>query len=108
MFINVSISNLTLTTRELAIDTTFRSNYAGMSLFAVLAELDGTRIPQASQYQERVGSDDSSDFGNLTHALVNTLRLSGLAPLFVRCDKVKTEMNDTPEVWSLTNVKPCF
>ena len=56
IYINASISSLALTTREIAIDATFGTNNAGMSLFAILAELDGIGIPLAYLFLERINS----------------------------------------------------
>ena len=111
IYINASISSLALTTREIAIDTTFGTNNAGMSLFAVLAELDGIEIPLAYLFLERINSDEPTVSGNLIQILVKfleKLRLSGLAPSFVGCDKDKSEINAIQEVWPLSNVQLCF
>ena len=46
-YISEAISTLTTRAKELAMDATFGTNNAGMDMFAVLAEVEGTGVPLA-------------------------------------------------------------
>ncbi|KAI1000651.1 hypothetical protein K3495_g7545 [Podosphaera aphanis] len=52
-YIRASIDALSGTTRKIAIDATYGTNNAGMELYAVLAELDGTGAPMAYLFVEK-------------------------------------------------------
>jgi hypothetical protein len=46
-YISDAIGTLTTRAKELAMDATFGTNNAGMDMFAVLAEVEGTGVPLA-------------------------------------------------------------
>jgi hypothetical protein len=51
-YISDSINTLARDSRELAMDSTFGTNNGGLSLFSVLAEVDGTGAPLAYCFVE--------------------------------------------------------
>ena len=53
-------------TKEVAIDATFGKNNAGMDLYAVLAELDGTGVPLAYLFVEKDNSTGPAPAGTMT------------------------------------------
>ena len=81
------ISTLLLSVKEVAMDATFGTNNAGMDLFALLAELDGTGVPLAYCFVETVSIDNTrhSEPGALTAILdkfLRVLKAGGLDPAF--------------------------
>ena len=69
-----SIDALSRTTREMAIDATFGTNNAGMDLYAVLAELDGTGVPMAYLFVEKDTLTGTASSGTMTQVLDQFLR----------------------------------
>ena len=53
LYISASIDELLKATKEMVIDATFGTNSAGMHLFGVLAEFDGTGVPIAYLFVEK-------------------------------------------------------
>lgn len=92
IYIHGSIEALARTTREVAIDETYGTNNAGMDLFTLLAELDGTGFPMAYLFVEKKSLSGMASCGSLKQILDQFLRpikeLHHLAPSFVRdkCD----------------------
>lgn len=66
IYISVSILNLAMATKEIVIKAAFGINITGMSLLAVLAELDETGVPLAYLFVEKVGLYEPTVSGNLT------------------------------------------
>lgn len=111
IYIRETIDLLSATTKEIAIDATYGTNSAGMQLFAVLAELDGTGVPLAYLFVEKDASCSSAFPGTLTQILDQYLRYlsqTGLVPAFVGCDKDKAEINAIQQVWPFCKVQLCF
>ena len=100
--------------KELAMDATFGTNNAGMDLFAVLAELDGTGIPLAYIFVETLPSEDSnrrSDPGATTHILsqfIYYLKDSGFNPIFFGTDKDHSEISAVKAVWPNVSIQLCY
>ncbi|KAI0992617.1 hypothetical protein K3495_g15568, partial [Podosphaera aphanis] len=95
-YIRASIDALSATTREIAIDATYGTNNAGMELYAVLAELDGTGAPMAYLFVEKNNSFGTSSLGTMTHVIYQILGVLdnlGFNPSFVDCDKDESEIN---------------
>ena len=75
LYIRASIDALPGTTREIAIDATYGTNNAGMELYAVLAELDGTGAPMAYLFVEKNNSSGTSSPGTMTQVIYQFLRV---------------------------------
>lgn len=114
IYIEASISSLAQQTKELVIDATYGTNNAGMELYSVLAELDGTGVPLAYMFVEKCGSTGSNrpmEDGAMTHVLDQFLRplfLAGFTPSFFGCDKDKSEINAIKKVWPSVKIQLCF
>ncbi|KAI0993432.1 hypothetical protein K3495_g14752 [Podosphaera aphanis] len=74
IYINASIDVLKRTTAEVAIDATYGTNNAGMDLYAVLAELDGTGVPMAYLFVKKDRLTWTAPTGAITQILVKFLR----------------------------------
>ncbi|KAI0994087.1 hypothetical protein K3495_g14096, partial [Podosphaera aphanis] len=59
IYIHASISNLAQNTKEIVIDATFGTNNAGMDLFAVLAEFDGTGTPLVYLFVQKLAPTEA-------------------------------------------------
>ena len=98
LFVRESMSSLHSEAKELAMDATFGTNNAGMDLFAVLAEVDGTGVPLAYCFLGITPSADGvrrADAGALTHILeqfLRRIRLAGFSPTFSGMDKDASEI----------------
>ena len=108
-----SLNNLEV--RELAMDATFMTNNAGMDLFAVLAEVDGTGVPLAYCFVEVIPSNDgtkqAADAGALTHILqqlLQRIRLAGFDPAFFGTDKDASEINAVKLTFPETTIQLCY
>lgn len=111
IYISASINELSKEIKEIVIDATFGSNSAGMLLFGVLAEFDGTGVPVAYLFVEKDTSAGTAPIGAMTIILDQFLRPlleSGLNPSFVGCDKDKSEINAVQQVWPSAKVQLCF
>jgi hypothetical protein len=113
IYIRRSMSMLASETKELAMDATYGTNNAGMELFAVLAELDGTGVPLAYLFLETRLEDGekNTDRGAVTHLLdqfLRPLKTSGFDPTFFGCDKDNSEIAAIQQVWPATTIQLCF
>ncbi|KAI0991125.1 hypothetical protein K3495_g17062, partial [Podosphaera aphanis] len=110
IYTNASIDALKRTTAEVAIDATHGTNNAGIDLYAVLAELDGTGVPMAYLFFKKDRLTGTAPTGAITQILVKFLRLlqeRNIAPLFVGCDKDRSEINAIEQVWPLARIQLC-
>jgi hypothetical protein len=80
-------------------DATFGTNNAGMDLFAVLAEVEGARVPLAYCFMEVFENDVKGERHAMPGAtssvlcqFLQPLRLSGLNPIFFGTDKDMAEI----------------
>ena len=94
-------------------DATFGTNNAGMDLFALLAELDGTGVPLAYCFVETISAKQTrhSEPGALTAILDQFLRVlkSGrLDPAFFGVDKDFSEIAAVKQVFPSAKVQLCF
>ena len=96
-------------------DATFGTNNAGMDLFAVLAEVDGTGVPLAYCFVYVIPSDDGktkkADAGALTHVLqqfLQRIRLAGFNPTFFGTDKDASEISAVRLSWPETTIQLCY
>lgn len=108
IYIHASISNLAQNTKEIAIDATFGTNNAGMDLFAVLAEFDGTGTPLAYLFVQKLAPAEAGAMTQVLVKFMEKIRFLGLEPSFVGCDKDKSEINAIQEVWPSAKVQLCF
>ena len=110
-YISDSISTLGQA-KELAMDATYGTNNAGMDLFAVLAEVDGTGVPLAYCFMEVVENDNKGEHrampgatgGILCHFL-QELRDLGLDPTL---DKDTSEIFAVRQTWPNTVIQLCY
>ena len=91
-FCREAIDTLSSSVKEVAMDATFGTNNAGMDLFALLAEVDGTGVPLGYCFVEVNSGEGNhrSDRGALPNILAQFLggfRRSGLRPAFFGIDK---------------------
>lgn len=114
LFIPQSIDLLASSTKEVAMDATFGTNNAGMDLFAVLAEYDGSGIPLAYCFVQKMPSESGvsgADPGALSNVLtqfLSHLRNLGLNPTFFGTDKDRSEIFAIKQVWPETTVQLCY
>ncbi|KAI0996088.1 hypothetical protein K3495_g12092 [Podosphaera aphanis] len=108
IYIHASISNLAQNTKEIAIDATFGTNNAGMDLFAVLAEFDGTGTPLAYLFIQKIAPTKAGAMTQVFVRFMEKMLFGGLDPSFIGCDKDKSEINAIQEVWPSAKVQLCF
>ena len=114
LFVRESMSSLHRNVRELAMDATFGTNHAGMDLFAVLAELDGTGVVLAYCFVGVSPSHDGprrADAGALTCVLeqfLQRIRMAGFNPSFFGTDKDTSEIAAVKLVWPEATLQLCY
>jgi hypothetical protein len=98
-YISDSISTLGHA-KELAMDATYGTNNAGMDLFAVLAEVDGTGVPLAYCFMEVVENDNKGEprampgaTGGILCQFLQELRDSGLQRHVLLLDNDKDHLS---------------
>ena len=87
------------------------TDYAGMDLYAVLAELDGSGVPLAYMFVKKQNLHRTASAGSLTQVLDQFLRLVkdfGFSPSFVDCDKDRSEINAIQQVWPSARFQLCL
>ena len=96
-------------------DATFGTNSAGMDLFAVLAELDGSGIPVAYCFLDKTATKkqgtSQSIPGSTTSILVQLLqrvKSLGFNPTFFTTDKDQAEISAIRQVWPRTSIQLCY
>ena len=94
-------------------DATFGTNNAGMDLFALLAEFDGTGVPLAYCFVETISVEHTrhSEPGALTGILdqfLRVLKAGGLDPAFFGVDKDLSEIAAVKQVFPSAKVQLCF
>ena len=106
LFARKPMSCLRSRAKELAMDATYGTNNAGMNLFAVLAEMDGTGIPLAYCFIGKIPSVDGAmqgaDPGATTGILrqfLSHIRQAGFSPTFFGTDKDQSEISAVKQVW---------
>lgn len=102
----------------LVMDSTYGTNNAGMDLFAVLAEIDGTGLPLAYCLLQVVKSPEAgnksvrADLGAklcvLTKFLERLKEKIDLRPRFFAIDKDAAEIFAVKSVWPHTKVQLCY
>ena len=113
LFCREAIDALSSSAKEVTMDATFGTNNAGMDLFALLAEFDGTGIPLGYCFIQVTPMEPSrrSEQGALTGILVQFLRrfqLLGLNPSFFGIDKDHSEIGAVTQVFPDAKVQLCF
>lgn len=114
-YINDSIRELALRAKELAMDATFGTNNAGMQLFAVLAEVDGTGVPLAYCFLEVFANNAKGERRAMPGAIsgvlcqfLRYLKASGLNPTFFGTDKDPSEIFAVRQTWPNATVQLCY
>jgi len=115
LFISDSIRVLAPCAKELAMDATYGTNNAGVELFAVLAEVDGTGVPLAYCLVEVFEDNEKGERLAIPGAirgvlcqLLQNLRASGFAPTFFGTDKDPSEISAVRETWPTATVQLCY
>lgn len=114
-YITDAVHHLAESTKEVALDATFGTSNNAMSLYAVLAELDGSGIPLAYCFTEvhenNVHGARKATPGSTTAVLdqfLSPLRDRGLNPTFVGTDKDFAEIRAVQQVWPAAKVQLCY
>ena len=113
-YVRDPIAVLTSEAKEVAMDATYGTNSAGIDLFAVLAEVDGTGVPLAYCFAETLASEDGKkqkDSGAITCLLTQFLRplkTSGFRPTFFGSDKDFSEIGAIKQIWPDTTIQLCY
>ncbi len=114
-YIPDSINTLASNTKELVVDATFGTNNAGMDLFAVLGEVDGTGVPLAycfvGIYKDNAKGARLAEPGATTAILdqfLRPLQASGFNPTFFGTDKDFSEIEAIRQVWPDVTIQLCF
>ena len=100
--------------KELAMDATYGTNSAGMELSAVLAEVDGTGVPVAYCFLEKLPAENGnrqSQAGATTRvlaAVLQQLKDVGFRPTFFGCDKDQAEINAIKSVFETVTIQLCY
>lgn len=114
LYIPQTIDKLASSTKEVAMDATFGTNNAGMDLFTILAEYDGSGIPLAYLFVQRmtpesgVGGADPGALPNILCQFLSYLRDRGLKPTFFGTDKDRSEIFAIKQVWPGITVQLCY
>lgn len=115
VFVSPSIRDLGAEARELAMDATFGTNSAGMSLFSVLAEVDGSGIPLAYCFVRVLPTADGSTprpqpnaTSQILVQLLRHLQAAGIEPAFFNTDKDFAEIGAVGLVWPNTKHQLCL
>lgn len=115
-YITEALSLLKSSSRELVMDSTFGTNNLGISLYAVLAELDGTGVPIAYCFLGTILAESSAavarrDPGATTAVLQDFLKSLAVAdfdPKFFGTDKDFAQISAIQSVWPNTKVQLCY
>ena len=113
-YICSSMRLLASKSRELAMDSTFGTNNAGMDLFVILAEVDGTGIPltycfiQMGDSKAGVSGSNAGDQRDLLNQFLWLLRESGFRPTFYGVDKDAAEISAVRQTWPETSIQLCY
>ena len=114
-YISDSITMLGPHAKELAMDATFGTNNAGIDLFAVLAEVDGTGVPLAYCFVEIVENNNKGERRAIPGAIsgilcqfLQHLRALGLDPTFFGTDKDTSEIFAVRQIWPNTVIQLCY
>lgn len=111
IYISAYIHELLRESNGVTNNATYRTNSAGMHLFRVLAEFDGTGVPLAYLVVEKHTSDRIASTGAITYILDQVLRPlleSELEPYFSGCVKDKSEIKAIQQIWPSAKVQLCF
>ena len=111
LFVRESMSALHAEAKELAMDATFGTNNAGLDLFSVLAEVDGTGVALAYCFVGIADETRRAQPGALTNILqqfLGRIRQAGFSPTFFGTDKDQSEINAVQQVWPRTTLQLCY
>lgn len=108
VFIDPVIRQLTEQAKELVMDATFGTNNAGLDLYAILAELDGTGVPLAYCFARRGQSAAPRATSVILQQFLGYLRDAGMHPTFFGLDKDFSEIRAVRQVWPAARIQLCF
>ena len=100
--------------KELVMDATYGTNSAGMDMFAVLAELDGSGIPLCYMFVEKGTTENTKPSANegATIAVITTflspLKDHGFNPHFFGTDKDAAEIFAVRHTWPKSKHELCW
>jgi len=97
---------------ELTMDATYGTNSAAYSLYAVLAEVDGTGIPVAYVFIKPTGDrtqtrSTSPPLMEFLHQVLNHVRQEVFDPTFFGCDKDLAEIAAISSVFPRARIQLC-
>jgi len=96
---------------EMTMDATYGTNSAGYSLFAVLAEVDGTGVPLAYMFAKPTAGNVSSystPLSQLLFLFLKRIQDLGFAPSFFGCDKDMSEIIAISNVFPRARIQLCY
>ncbi|KAI0998942.1 hypothetical protein K3495_g9257 [Podosphaera aphanis] len=116
LYIRGTMDALVSRAKELVIDATYGTNSSGMSLSAVLAELDGTGVPlcylfvgTASISDQKLSSADAKGATTcILKQFLQPLKDAGYSPKFFGCDKDNSEISAIRNVWLDATAQLCY
>lgn len=115
IFINKAMQTLASSTKELAMDATYGTNNAGMTLYAVMAELDGSGVPIVYCFLKTTtsvsGESQHAHTGSITSVLkevLNPLVNAGFNPSFFGTDKDQAEISAIQSTWPNVKHQLCY
>jgi hypothetical protein len=96
-------------------DATFGTNNMAMTLFAVLAEVDGTGVPLAYCFMDTYKDNNKGNRHAEPEAIIDILgqflrplQASGLDPTFLGTDKDMSEIFAIRQVWPNATIQLCY
>ena len=114
LFVRESMSSLHSEAKELAMDATFGTNHAGMDLFAVLAEVNGTGVALGycligiAPSVDGVRRADPGALTNILEQFLRRIRMAGFVPTFFGTDKDASEIAAVRLVWPKIKLQLCY
>ncbi|KAJ5582182.1 ATP-dependent DNA helicase PIF1 [Penicillium sp. DV-2018c] len=109
-YVSETITKVAGNASQLLMDATYGTNNSGLSLVAVLTEVDGIGVPLAYCFVKVEGSR-KADAGATTRVLelfLRELKKSGLDPRFFALDKDQAEMSAVDAVWPGIKIQLCY
>ena len=107
LYVRQSVAGLRGVAKELAMDATYGTNNAGLDLYAVLAEFDGTGVPLAYMFVEKQGKTSAGALTSLLEQFLGRLKEENFNPRFFGCDKDMAEISAIQSTWNGTVVQLC-
>jgi len=97
--------------QELVMDATYGTNSAAYSLFAILAEVDGTGIPLAYAFTKPIAEkarNTGAPLMEMLHQVLRNIREEGFYPAVFHCDKDNAEIKAITSIFPIARVQLCY